>query len=156
MSEPQFIAEPGKQDILMTAILDASPEIVFRVFCDPTLIPHWWGPAYLTTIVDVMDVRPGGSWRFVQTEPDGQTYAFHGFYHEVVPDQRVTFTFEYEDMPGHILMETVRFEALEGGKTKMIDASVFQSVEDRDGMLQAGMDEGAQESMERFERLLKR
>lgn len=156
MVAPKLIAEPGKQETIITVILDAPPEQVFRIFCDPSLIPHWWGPAYLTTIVDGMDVRPGGSWRYVQTEPDGQSYAFHGFYHEVVPSERVTFTFEYEDMPGHILMETVRFEALEGGKTKMIDASVFQSVEDRDGMLQAGMESGTQESMERFARLLNR
>jgi uncharacterized protein YndB with AHSA1/START domain len=65
----------------------------------------------------------------------------------------VISTFEYEGTPGHVLLETVTFKE-EDGKTKMIDTSVFQSVEDRDGMLKTGMEEGSSESMERFTELL--
>jgi uncharacterized protein YndB with AHSA1/START domain len=73
-----------------------------------------------------------------------------------VPAEQLIYTFEYEGVPGHhVALETVRFEDL-GGKTKMTDQLVFQSIEDRDGMVQAGMESGANESMDRFEQLLKR
>ena len=74
-------------------------------------------------------------------------------YHEIVAPERLVYTFEFEGMPGRVLLETVTFEE-QGGKTKLTDKSVFQTVEDRDGMLQSGMEEGAAESMDRFVELL--
>lgn len=94
-----------------------------------------------------MEVRPG--WRFVQRDYDGNVYAFHGVYHEIVPPERLVYTFEFEGMPGHVLLETVTFEEHDG-KTKLTDTSVFQTVEDRDGMLKLGMEEGAAETMDRL------
>ncbi len=80
-------------------------------------------------------------------------YGFHGEYREVVPPKRLVGTFEYEGMPGHVLVETAIFE--EGGaKTKLTQSSVFQSVEDLEGMLTSGMEEGAAETMERFTELV--
>jgi uncharacterized protein YndB with AHSA1/START domain len=70
-----------------------------------------------------------------------------------VAPARVVATFEYEGMPGHVLLETVTFEDV-GGKTRLTTRSVFQSVQDRDGILQSGMEEGATESMDRFAELL--
>ena len=100
-----------------------------------------------------MEVRPGGQWRFVQHDPEGKEYAFHGVYHEIKQPERIITTFEWEGMPGHILMETIVFEDV-GGKTNVTDASVFQSVEDRDGMVKTGMEEGSYESGERFAEVL--
>ena len=71
-----------------------------------TLIPQWWGPARFTTTIDKLDVRPGGSWRFVQRDAAGNEYAFHGVYHEVVSPERIVDTFEFEGMPGHVSLET--------------------------------------------------
>ena len=122
---------------------------------DPELIPRWWGPKYLTTSVDRMEVRKGGVWRYVQTDGAGDRYAFNGVYHEVTPSERLVYTFEFEGMPGHILLETVTFEEHDG-KTFLTDQSVFQSVADRDGMLSSGMEGGASESMERIEEILAR
>ena len=155
MEKMNLVAEPGKQEMVMTRILDAPRELVFKVYTDPKLIPQWWGPKRLTTTVDKLDARPGGVWRFVQRGPEGNEYAFNGVYHEIVPPERLVYTFEFEGMPGHVLLATVTFEEYDG-KTKLTDKSVFQSVEDRDGMLQSGMEEGAAETMDRFAELLEK
>lgn len=153
MATMNLIAEPGKQEIVITRVFDAPRELVFKASTDPKLISQWWGPRGFTTTVDKMDVRPGGIWRYVHRAPDGNEYAFHGVYHEIVPPERLVYTFEFEGMPGHVLLETVTFEELDG-KTKMTDQSVFQTVEDRDGMLNSGMEEGAAESMDRLDEQL--
>lgn len=155
MSKSTLVAEPGKQEFTMTRIFDASPELIFRLTTDPELIPQWWGPAYLTTVVDKMDVRPGGEWRFVQHDPEGNEYAFRGVYHTIDNSGYMVQTFEWEGMPGHVILETITLEALPDGKTKMIDQSVFQSVADRDGMLANGADGGADEMFDRLTALIK-
>ena len=153
MTKTNLVAEPGKQEIVITRICDAPRELVFKTFTGPNLIPQWWGPKNLTITVDKMDVRPGGIWRFVQRDANSNEYAFNGVYHEIVAPERLVYTFEFEGMPGHVLLETVTFEEHDG-KMKLTDKSVFQTVEDRDGMLQSGMEEGAAESMDRFVELL--
>jgi uncharacterized protein YndB with AHSA1/START domain len=85
--------------------------------------------------------------------PAGSEDAFHGVYHDAVAPERIVYTFEYEGMPGHVLLETITFEE-QDGRTLMTDSSVFQSVADRDGMLQSGMESGAAESMDRLDEYL--
>ena len=151
-------AEPGKQEILITREFDAQRELVFKVCTDPTLIPQWWGPRYLSTEVDKMDVRPGGQWRFINRDAEGNAYAFHGVYHEVLAPERVIDTFEFEGLPetGHVTLETMKLEPLPGGRTRLTVQSVFQSVADRDGMLQSGMEEGLNDTYDRLAELLKK
>jgi len=100
-----------------------------------------------------MDLKPGGVWRFVQRDSSGEEYAFNGVYREIVSPERLVYTFEFEGMPGHVMLETVTFEEYDG-KTKFTDKSVFRTVEDRDGMLESGMEEGATETMDRLAELL--
>ena len=150
-----LVAEPGRQEIVLRRVLDAPRELVFKTMTDPSLIPNWWGPKGLTTVVEKMDVRPGGAWRFVQRDPDGNEFAFNGVYYEVLPPERLVYTFEFEGVPGHVLLETVTFEELDG-KTRLTDRSVFQTVEDRDAMVQSGMESGAKEAMDRLAELLAR
>ena len=147
-------AEPGRQDVVITRVFDAPRELVYRVYTDPEQVPHWWGPARHSMVVDEMDVRPGGRWRYVETDGDGNEYGFHGIYHQVTPPERLVYTFEFEGMPGHVMMETITFEDLGDGRTKLIDVGVFQTVEDRDGMVASGMESGARESMDRLAALL--
>ena len=151
-----ILAEPGKQELLITREFDAPRELVFKACTDPTLIPQWWGPRYLSTEVDKMDVRPGGQWRFINRDAEGNEYAFHGVYHEVLAPERVIDTFEFEGLPetGHVTLETMKLEELSGGRTRLIVQSVFQSVADRDGTLQSGMEEGVNDSHERLAELL--
>jgi uncharacterized protein YndB with AHSA1/START domain len=144
---------PGTQDIIMSRVFDAPRELVFKTYTDPALIPQWWGPRGITTIVDKMEVKTGGIWRYIQRGADGSEYAFSGVYHESLAPERLVYTFEFEPMPGHVCLETVKFEDQEG-KTKVTVISVFQSVEDRDGMVQSGMEEGAVETWDRLAELL--
>lgn len=156
MSKTDVIAEPGKQEIIITRIFDAPRELVFKAALDPDLIPKWWGPEWLTTTVDKMEARSGGVWRFVQRDKEGNEYAFNGVFHEIKPLERVIQTFEFEGLPekGHVSLETAKFDELPGGKTKLTVASVFQSVADRDGMIQSDMEKGINESHRRLDQLL--
>ena len=146
---------PSDREIVITRIFDAPRELVFKASTDPDLMPHWWGPKRFTTTVEKMDVRPGGVWRFIQRDQDGNEYAFNGVYREIVPPEREVHTFEFEGMPGHVILETSTLEEFEG-KTKLRVTDLFQTVEDRDGMFNSGMKEGATESMDRLEELLKK
>ena len=153
MSKTEYQIEPGKQEIVVTRVFDAPRDLVFKACTDPNLIASWWGPRRLTTTIDKMEVKPGGMWRFVQRDIEGHVFAFHGVYHEVTVPERCVQTFEFEGVPGHVAMDTTTFEEVDG-KTKLTQQSVFQSVEDRDGMVQSGMQEGASESMDRLAELL--
>lgn len=153
MAKTEYIIEPGTHEIVMTRVFDAPRELVFKAMTDPALVPNWWGPRDLTTTIDKMDVRPGGTWRFIQHDSAGNEFAFHGVYHLVNPPERVVDTFEFEGMPGHVAMQTLTLEEFEG-KTRLVQRSVFQSVEDRDGMVQSGMEKGSSESMDRLAELL--
>ena len=155
-NETKITSVPGKQEILITREFDAPRELVFKACTDPKLIPQWWGPRYLSTQVDKMDVRPGGQWRFINRDAEGKEYAFHGVYHEILAPQRIIDTFEFEGVPetGHVSLETLTLEELPGGRTRLTTQSVFQSVADRDGMLQSGMEEGVNETYDRLAELL--
>ena len=157
-NQTNITAEPGKQEMLITREFDAPRELVFKAMTDPKLIPQWWGPRYLTTEVDKMDVRPGGEWRFINRNAEGNEFAFHGVYHEVLAPERIIDTFEFEGLPetGHVTLETMKLEALPGGRTRLTAQSVFQSVADRDGMLQGGMEEGVNDTYDRLAELLKK
>ena len=91
--------------------------------------------------------------RFVQRAPDGGVHAFHGVFHSVDAPARVVQTFEYEGMPGHVIMQTATYEEHDG-QTRMTTQAVFQSVENRDGMIQSGMEHGENESVERLDEVL--
>jgi uncharacterized protein YndB with AHSA1/START domain len=99
-------------------------------------------------------VRVGGVWRYIQKDPDGNEFAFHGKYKEVVAPERLTYTFEFELMPGHIATETETFEEQPDGRTMITSTTVFSTLEDLEGMLQAGMEGGAVESWDQLEELL--
>jgi uncharacterized protein YndB with AHSA1/START domain len=145
------VTTPTDREIVSVRVFEAPRERVFAAFTDPELIPQWWGPHGTTTTVDVMDVRPGGAWRFVM---DGdEENGFRGTYREVSPPERVVQTFEWEGMPGHVIVETVTFEDL-GERTRMTNVSLFHTQEERDGMLASGMEKGLTETHERLDALL--
>ena len=143
----------SNREIVMTRAFDAPRALVWRAYTDPTLIPRWWGLRDNVTTVDRLDARPGGQWRFVERAPDGTEHGFRGEFREVAPPERLVYTFEYEPMPGHVVVDTVTLEERDGRTTVTIRAE-FQSREDRDGMIQSGMEYGANESMNRLDELL--
>jgi uncharacterized protein YndB with AHSA1/START domain len=153
-SSPSMLTMPSDREIIMTRVFDAPRELVFKAYTNPNLIPQWWGLRSHTTIVDKMEVRSGGIWRFAQRDAKGNEDGFNGEYHEVVPPARLVNTFEWEGMPGHIIVDTATFEELPGSKTRLTITSLFSSVEDRDGMLASGMEGGANETWDRLAELL--
>ena len=153
MSDLKVVADPGTHEIVITRSFDAPRDQVFKAFTDPEAVARWWGLRETETVDDELEARPGGRWRFVQRYGNGGEDGFHGVYHDAVAPERIVYTFEYEGLPGHVLLETITFEE-QDGKTLMTDSSVFQSVADRDGMLQSGMESGAAESMDRLEAYL--
>ena len=153
MAKSTLIAEPGKQEIIMTRVFDAPRDLVFKVMTDPKQIPQWWGRRSDTTIVKNMDARPGGQWHYVERTADGSEYGFFGVYHAVVSPGRMVYTYEFDGMSGHVGLVTATLEE-KGGKTTYQETSLFPSVEDRDAVIQSGMEEGANETFDRLEELL--
>lgn len=151
-SSTMTLTRRGDREIFSSRDFDAPRELVFKALTDPTLIPNWWGPRRYTTIVDKMEVRPGGKWRFINRGPEGE-HAFNGEYREIVPPQRIVQTFEWEGLPGHISVETLTLEEIDG-KTRMTATSVFETKEDRDGMWESGAESGARETWDRFAEVL--
>ncbi len=149
------ITTPTDREILIERVFDAPRDEVFRAFTDPELIPQWWGPRDGTTVVDRMDVRAGGGWRFVMRGADGAETGFRGTYREVTPPERIVQTFEWEGMPGHVSVETVTFEHL-GERTKVTTRMIFHTSEERDGMLGADVERGVNETYSRLDELLAR
>jgi uncharacterized protein YndB with AHSA1/START domain len=156
MSKTTFTVEPDTQQVVLSRDFAAPREIVWRAMTDPDLVGQWWGPAYLTTVVDEHDFRQGGRWRFVQRDPDGNEFAFHGYFHVIEEPSEVVQTFEFEGLPErHVLMETARLTE-SGGVTTLTTTSVYQSAADRDGMVAMGMEEGAVAGMEQLAEIVER
>ena len=148
-------AEPGKQELFITREFDAPRELVFKAHVDPELYAKWVGPRDLTMTIQKWEPREGGSYKFTH-ERDGHKYAFFGVNHEVLAPERIIGTFEFDGLPerGHVILGTTKFEELSGGRTRLVHQSVFQSVADRDGMVQSGMERGVTEGYEKLDELL--
>ena len=148
-------AEPGKQELYIIREFDAPRELLFKAHTDPKLYEQWVGPNDLTMTIEKMDAVAGGSYKFLH-ERDGHVYAFHGVYHEVLAPERIIGTFEFDGLPetGHVIMGTTKFEDLGGGRSRLVHQSVFQSVKDRDGMIQSGMERGVKDGYEKLDGLL--
>lgn len=155
MNKTTVIAEPGKQELFIHRDFNAPRELVFKAFSDPNLLAQWLSPCGMTIHVEKLEPE-GGSWRFIHSTPDGKTFGFHGVMHEVLPPERIIRTFEYEGLPekGHVILETLRMDALPANRTRVTIQSVFQSVADRDGMVAAGMENGTSEAHQLLDDLL--
>lgn len=148
-------ARTSDTEYVMERSLDASPERVFDAYTDPAKVAEWWGQRNSTTTVETNDVRPGGNWRFVQRDAEGNGYEFYGDYLEVVPNEKIVHTFEFAGFPGHVTTDTISFVP-QGSGTRLVASSTFASKEDLDGMLATGMEGGANESWDRLAELLAR
>jgi uncharacterized protein YndB with AHSA1/START domain len=148
-------AEPGKQEVFITREFDAPRELVFKAHTDPELYVQWLGPRGYEMILETFEPVSGGAYRYIHKDPQGNEFGFHGTFHEMSEELMVQ-TFEFEGLPerGHVSLDTMRLEALPGNRTKVTIHSVFQSVSDRDGMVQSGMERGVREGYERLDEVL--
>ena len=146
------VTTPSEREIRIERIFNAPRDRVWRAMTDPKLIARWWGRGN-TLVVERMEVERGGHWRVVEHGPDG-IHGFEGRFREVTPQERIVQTFEWDGMPGHVAVDTATFEDLGDGRTKVVTTSVFHTAEERDGVLQAGMEEGLNQSYLALDKLL--
>jgi uncharacterized protein YndB with AHSA1/START domain len=140
---------PSDLEIQMIRVFDAPRDLVFEAHTSCAHMQNWWGPrGYEFTSCEI-DFREGGRWRIVQRGTDGVEHGFRGEFREIARPGRIVWTFEYEGMPGHVSVGTLTF-AEEDGKTTLTAVSAFDSKEDRDGMLESGMESGASETWDRL------
>jgi len=151
MSKNNLEVKREELTITMSRIFDAPRERLWEAYTNPELVPTWWGPRTHTTTIDKMDVRVGGVWRYISKDADGNEYAFNGVYKEVEAPKRLVSTFEFEPMAGHISTDALTLEELPDGTTQIATRTIFDSLNDLDGMLQSGMEDGAVESWDRLE-----
>jgi uncharacterized protein YndB with AHSA1/START domain len=156
MNKTTITADHGKQEIIIEREFDSARDLVFRCFVHPELLVQVTGPRDMETTFNYFEAKSGGSYRFVQRDTKGEEFGFHGVFHKVKSPERIIETFEYEDMPGHVSLVTLTFEELPEGRTRLTQQSVFQSVADRDGMLETGMRQGVVDSHLRLDELLER
>jgi uncharacterized protein YndB with AHSA1/START domain len=155
-NKTMITAEPGKQELFITREFDAPRPLVFKAHTDPDLYARWVGPRDLSTTLETFEPISGGRWRFIQKDKNGNEFGFHGVNHDVTAPERLISTFEFEGLPesGHVILETTKFEELPSGRTRVRTQSVYQSVEDRDGMIASGMESGVVDGHERLDEIL--
>jgi uncharacterized protein YndB with AHSA1/START domain len=143
---------PSDREIRMERIFNAPRERVWKAMTTPELIAQWWGRGNKLVIEKFEPVR-GGHWRFVEHSDHG-VHGFEGRFREVTPIERVVQTFEWDGMPGHVIVQTVTLDDLGDGRTRMVDVSLFHTTEERDGMMHSGMEGGANASYAALDRVL--
>jgi uncharacterized protein YndB with AHSA1/START domain len=152
--EAQIEADSELPTVRITREFDAPPDKVFRAWTDPDLVARWLGPRSVTTRIDNWDARTGGSYRYI-AERDGEGIAsFYGSFHEVRPNERLVQTFTWEGMPDGVSLDTMTFEDLGNGRTRVVGLSVVDSMEARNAMMASGMDVGVQEGYQKLDELL--
>jgi uncharacterized protein YndB with AHSA1/START domain len=153
MSKTQIDAPAGVPFVDITREFDAPLELVRRAWTDPDLIKQWLGPRRFEMVIERWEPRAGGTYRYIHRDQAGNEFGFHGVFHSNDPDNMVQ-TFEFEGMPGHVSLDKLALEDIGGGRTRAQIHSVYQSLEDRDGMVQAGMGDGVNVGFERLDELL--
>jgi uncharacterized protein YndB with AHSA1/START domain len=150
--ETTIEADPKLPIIRMTREFAATPEQLFRAHTDPALFAQWVGPSAMDTRIEHWDARTGGSWRFVSVR-EGEEYAFRGCFHEVRRD-RIVQTFTFEGEPDGVALETLWFDDLGNGRSRLCTQSLVDSFEGRDAWLASGMEAGVNQGYAKLDRML--
>ena len=153
MSKTTIVAQPGTQQIEISREFAAPAALVLRAFTEPDLLIRWLGPRRLTMTIDQFEARNGGTYRYIHRDEAGNEYGFRGVFHGTPSLDGIVQTFEFEGWPGHVALESMTFEERDG-KTIVRQTSVYQSVADRDSIIESGMETGLSEGYERLDELL--
>lgn len=145
-------AAPGDRETVVERVFNAPRDVVWQAFTTPELIARWWGRGN-KLVVEELELRPGGRWRFVEHTDDG-VYGFEGRYREIAPPERLVLTFAWDGMTGHAVIDTTTFEDLGDSRTKVVVRSLFDNPQERDAMLDLGMETGLAQSYAALDRLL--
>ena len=150
--EAAIEADPKLPIIRITRDFTATPQQLLRAHTDPDLFARWCGPDGGKIRIEEWDARTGGSWRYIATV-GGTEHAFRGCFHEVRPD-RIVQTFTYEGEPDGVALETLWFEDLGGGRSRLRSQSLADSFEGRDAWLASGMESGVNEGYAKLQRMV--
>jgi uncharacterized protein YndB with AHSA1/START domain len=153
MTTATIEADPTVPMIRITRDFAATPAQLFRAHTDPKLFVRWVGPDGTTITLDRWDATTGGSWRYVGNNTDGMEFAFRGCFHEVRPD-RIVQTFTWEGEPDGVALQTLRFEHLGDGRTRLLAQSLCESFEARDAWLRSGMEVGVDQGYAKLDAML--
>ena len=153
MTELQVVAEPGVPQVLIIRSFDAPRELVFRAFTEPELFARWIGPSTYKVVVNQLDPRHGGRWRYTHHDAEGKGYVFHGLYHGTPTPEQIVQTYEFDQQPGLVYLNTITFEERDG-ITTLRQNTVFPTVEQRDSYIEGGMELGIRATMTNLENLL--
>jgi uncharacterized protein YndB with AHSA1/START domain len=143
---------PADDQILIVREFDAPRALVFRAWTEPDLVRQWWHAGRGEMTVCEIDLRPGGSWRYVMVTPDGTDVAFHGEYREVVPGERIVQTEIYDPFPDAAAVDTLEFEDLDG-RTRVTMLVQHERPEHRDAHVNSGMEDGLQDALDLLEQV---
>ena len=146
------VTTPTDREIRIERVFNAPRARVWQAFTDPKLVAQWWGRGN-KLVIERMEVERGGHWRYVEHSPDGPQ-GFEGRYREVTPPQRLVQTFEWDGMPGYVMIETVNFEDLGDGRTRVVTTVLAHTTEEREGLLNSGMEQGMNQSYAALDKLL--
>ena len=133
---------------------ESTPERVFRAWTDADLFAQWTGPDGYTTQVDVWDARTGGSYEYLTLKDGDEVAAFYGSFHEVRPAERLVQTFTYRGYPDSTCLETITFEPVGEHRTRVTSLTVLYTLEERDGLVASGMEQGIVEGYRKLDTLL--
>jgi uncharacterized protein YndB with AHSA1/START domain len=151
-SSSAVVTLPTDTQILITREFDAPRHLVYRAYTTPELIKRWWSGERGDVTSAEVDLRPGGTWRYVMIAHGGFEVAFHGEYQEVVPDERIVTTDVFEGMPEAAALTTTTF-AEKDGRTTLSMLVEHSCQEHRDGHINSGMEGGMQEAMDKLEQI---
>lgn len=156
MTNPVTITAPeGLPFIEIEREFDAPVAAVFNAHRDPELVKRWLGPNGYEMRVERWDFVPQGGYRYLHVDPSsGEEYAFNGTFHSVRENEFAVQTFEFEGFPDVVAVESMAFEDLGDGRTRVLIHSTYPSVEARDGMVQSNMEQGLTEGYARHDGVL--
>ena len=143
---------PADDQILITREFDAPRELVWRAYTEPDLVRRWWHANRGEMTICDIDLRVGGSWRYVMATPEGFEVAFHGEYRELVPHERIVTTEVYEPVPDAEAVDTVEFSEVDG-RTTITMVVQHQRKEFRDMHVESGMEDGLQDALDLLEQV---
>jgi uncharacterized protein YndB with AHSA1/START domain len=141
---------PTDEQILITREFDAPRHLVYEAFTTPELVKRWWSANRGEVTVAEIDLRVGGTWRYVMVTEDGVEVGFHGEYREIVPNERLVSTEVFEGMPDAEAVNTMTLTEADGRTTLTILVQ-HQSKAHRDAHIESGMEAGLQDAMDLLE-----
>ena len=141
---------PTDEKILITREFDAPRHLVYKAWTTPELVKRWWSARRGEMTVAEIDLRVGGTWRYVMVTDGGFEVAFHGEYREIVPNERLVSTEVYEGMPDAEALDTLTFTEVDGRTTVTLLVQ-HASKDDRDTHIDSGMEDGLQDALDLLE-----